>query len=196
MSDQQATEDEAIRASDSERAAIVERLKTAHDEGRLTLDEFTDRIAKARQAQTRGELQALVADLPVAATAGAPSGGSRAAGSATSGRAPETRITPLGGWKQRGRIRLDHDINVYSLIGGVDLDLTNAEFVTNEVAITTGSLLGGMDVTVPSNVRVEVEGITLLGGRDITTQQPSDPNAPVLRLRVFRLIGGTEVRTV
>jgi hypothetical protein len=197
MSDQQAAEnqagtagDDAIRASDRERAATVDRLKRTHDEGRLTLDEFTDRIAKTRQAQTRGELRALVADLPATATAS----GSRAGGQAASGRSPETRILPIGGWKQRGRIRLDHDIDVFSLIGGVDLDLTDAEFATDEVTVTSISLLGGADVTAPANVRVEVEGMSLLGGREIKTRQPSDPAAPVLRLRIWRLIGGVEVQ--
>jgi hypothetical protein len=198
MSDQQAAGnragtagDDAIRASDSERAVTVDRLKTAHDEGRLTLDEFTDRIAKTRQAQTRGELQALVADLP--APSATPSG-SRAGGQAASGQSPETRILPIGGWKQRGRIRLDHDIDVFSLIGGVDLDLTDAEFAADEVTVTSISLLGGADVTAPANVRVEVEGMSLLGGREIKTRQPSDPAAPVLRLRIWRLIGGVEVQ--
>lgn len=199
MSDQQAADnrsrasgDETVRASDSERAATVERLKTAHSEGRLTLDEFTDRIAKAREAQTRGDLQALVADLPAASAAA--SGGSRADEQTANARTPEWRITPIGGWKQRGRIRLDHDINVVSLIGGVDLDLTDAEFASNVVTLTSFSLLGGAVISAPPNVRVEVEGISLLGGREITAQQPVDPAAPVLRLRVFRLVGGIEVR--
>lgn len=199
MSDQQtaptpgdAANGDAIRASDSERAATVERLKRAHDEGRLTLDEFTDRITKAREARTRGSLEALVADLPAASTTGAD--GSGAGGQPPSGRRPETRLTPLGGWKQRGRMRLDHDINVFSFIGGLNLDLTEAEFAVEEVTITSGSLLGGAVITAPGNVRVEVEGISLLGGRDIRVAQPPDPNAPVLRLRVFRVIGGVEVR--
>lgn len=203
MSDEQTAGDQGgtthgdvIRASASERAATVDRLKAAHDEGRLTLDEFSDRIAKARDAQTRGELQALVADLPApAASTSARSGTDAGTGNQSYNvKSPEWRISPLGGWKQRGRWRLDRDINVVSLIGGVDIDLANAEFATNEVTVTSFSLLGGADITAPPNVRVEIEGISLLGGREITAVQPSDPGAPVFRLRAYRIIGGVEVR--
>jgi len=53
-----------IRASDSERAAAVERLRVAHDEGRLSLLEYDERLARAYQAVTYGDLADLFVDLP------------------------------------------------------------------------------------------------------------------------------------
>jgi hypothetical protein len=56
--------DESTRASDQERSAAVEKLQQAHVEGRLTSDEAAERIEAALRAKTRGDLTALLQDLP------------------------------------------------------------------------------------------------------------------------------------
>ncbi len=54
----------ALRASDSDREQLVDVLKVAFSEGRLTQDEYTARMEQAYTAKTYGELRALVGDLP------------------------------------------------------------------------------------------------------------------------------------
>jgi Domain of unknown function (DUF1707) len=53
-----------LRASDADRQAVVERLRRAHDEGRLDLSEFDDRARRAYAARTYSELGRLTSDLP------------------------------------------------------------------------------------------------------------------------------------
>ena len=53
-----------MRASDAERELTIERLQRAVGTGRLTVEEFDERAAKAYAARTRGELAALTRDLP------------------------------------------------------------------------------------------------------------------------------------
>jgi len=67
-----------LRAGDGDRQRVVERLRRAHGEGRLDLDEFDERITAAWAARTYGDLDALTADLPPepAVPAPAPSRGS------------------------------------------------------------------------------------------------------------------------
>ncbi|HEX4017815.1 MAG TPA: DUF1707 domain-containing protein [Frankiaceae bacterium] len=55
---------EPIRASDADREAVIERLSRAMAQGRLTTDEFEERVAKACEARTTAELTALIRDLP------------------------------------------------------------------------------------------------------------------------------------
>lgn len=55
---------DAIRASDAERDAIVEMLRTHAADGRLTMTEFEDRVTEALAARTRGELDPVLRDLP------------------------------------------------------------------------------------------------------------------------------------
>jgi len=53
-----------MRASDADRQAVADRLKVALDEGRLSLDEYDDRVQWAHAAKTYGELRGLLTDLP------------------------------------------------------------------------------------------------------------------------------------
>jgi uncharacterized protein DUF1707 len=58
-----------IRASDHDRQEVVDRLRSALEDGRLKMDEFGDRVGLAYQAVTYGDLAPLYADLPAAGSA-------------------------------------------------------------------------------------------------------------------------------
>ncbi|MFB9361456.1 DUF1707 SHOCT-like domain-containing protein [Actinoplanes nipponensis] len=58
------TDAETLRAADADRHKIADQLKSALDEGRLTLHEYDDRVRQAYAARTYAELLILVADLP------------------------------------------------------------------------------------------------------------------------------------
>ncbi len=62
-----------VRASDTERDAAIERLRESAAQGRLSLDELTERIEAASNAVMRSELVRVVSDLPTTAAAQAPS---------------------------------------------------------------------------------------------------------------------------
>ena len=53
-----------LRSSDIEREQVVALLRAALADGRLQIDEGAERIGLAYQAQTRGDLAVLHADLP------------------------------------------------------------------------------------------------------------------------------------
>ncbi|RSM49758.1 DUF1707 domain-containing protein [Actinoplanes sp. ATCC 53533] len=55
---------ETLRAADADRHKIADQLKASLDEGRLSLDEYDDRVRQAYAARTYAELLILVADLP------------------------------------------------------------------------------------------------------------------------------------
>jgi hypothetical protein len=57
-------EAETLRAADADRHKIADQLKASLDEGRLSLDEYDDRVRQAYAARTYAELLILVADLP------------------------------------------------------------------------------------------------------------------------------------
>jgi Domain of unknown function (DUF1707) len=56
--------DPRIRASDADRDRTAALLREHHAAGRLTADEFNERLDKAYAAKTLGELDELLADLP------------------------------------------------------------------------------------------------------------------------------------
>ncbi|RZU33841.1 DUF1707 SHOCT-like domain-containing protein [Blastococcus saxobsidens] len=56
-----------LRAADSDRAAVATTLGRAMSEGRLTVAEYDDRLARVYASRTYGELAELTADLPAVA---------------------------------------------------------------------------------------------------------------------------------
>lgn len=56
--------DDPIRASDVDRETVVATLREAYTAGRLTLDEFDERMAAAYASKTWGDLRQLTIDLP------------------------------------------------------------------------------------------------------------------------------------
>ena len=53
-----------MRASDADREAVADALRDAHAEGRLTLEEFEERLDATLAAKTIGELAVVTKDLP------------------------------------------------------------------------------------------------------------------------------------
>jgi predicted membrane protein len=98
----------------------------------------------------------------------------------------------MGGLDRRGSFELAPSITSITLLGGVDLDLTEATWPASEVTVTKVSLLGGCKVVVPAGVAVEVRGFSLFGGHDVRVA-PSPSAGRSLRVRAFGLLGGVRV---
>ena len=79
-----------MRASDRDRQQVVDRLRSALEDGRLTMDEYVNRMEAAYKAATYGALSPLCADLPASTPVVA--GTQTAAG----GTAPPAVFSPAG----------------------------------------------------------------------------------------------------
>lgn len=55
-----------LRAADADRSRVADALQRHYLEGRLTSEEFDERLGQALAARTHGELDALLRDLPSA----------------------------------------------------------------------------------------------------------------------------------
>jgi Domain of unknown function (DUF1707)/Cell wall-active antibiotics response 4TMS YvqF len=176
-----------IRASDAERDATLERLSAATGDGRLTLEEFSQRMDRATTAKTRAELDRLVTDLP------ADTGAAVSAVAERGPARPSWHISPIGGLSVSGPWRMERNVIVVSLIGGADLDLSQAQLAAPEVTLTKVSLLGGVSIAVPPGVRVDASGFSLIGGTSVAAGPEPGPGAPTVRIRAYSLLGGIRV---
>ena len=175
-----------LRVSDAEREATVLRLREAGGEGRLTLEELAERVERADAARTRGDLDALTADLPAATAQAMP---------LPDAPRKERRwvVAIMGGEQRKGRWRPSRRTNAIAVMGGVDIDLREAE-LADGAEILAIPIMGAVTVTVPEGVSVEMSGFALMGGNS----GPDDkvlplPNSPVVRVRAFSLMGGVVV---
>jgi Domain of unknown function (DUF1707)/Cell wall-active antibiotics response 4TMS YvqF len=164
-----------VRASDAERDATVERLRDAAGEGRLTLEELTDRIDAATTAVMRSDLDGLTADLPATPPAT---------------RAQPLEVHALSDVKRSGAWVVPADSRFRSWLGNIQLDLREARIADSEIRIHAWTLFGTVDVLVPEGVEVDVRARTRLG----TLRQESA--APVAGAPRVVLTGGTVFGTV
>ena len=59
-----AVSDQHLRASDAEREQVIEDLRQHAADGRLTMDEFEQRVSEALAAKTRADLEPALRELP------------------------------------------------------------------------------------------------------------------------------------
>jgi hypothetical protein len=170
-----------VRVSDAEREQVVVRLNAATSQGRLTLEEFSDRVSSALAARTRGDLDALVADLPIVGWF-----------DYQATPAPRPQIVPLGSLRRSGRWQLDRDSHLGTVVGSVKLDMRHAEFVAPVVDMHVQAVLGSVKIWIPHGVAVEVTGQSVLGSRSVAEDIPT-PGAPLLRLRIDTVVGSVKV---
>jgi hypothetical protein len=175
-----------ILASDAEREQASEVLREASVEGRLTLDEFSQRVEQALAARTRDELAAVTRDLPVVALG---------SGVAT-GRAPvRTSVAVMGTVERRGFWRVDAASAAISVMGTVKLDLRGTVIPAAVVTIDAVAFMGTIEVIVPFGVEVELEGMAIMGTKELKlTGPPPTPGAPVVRINAISIMGSVIVR--
>lgn len=180
-----------MRASDAEREAVVERLRQASVEGRLTFQELTERTEAAYTASTRAELALLTADLPDAAAGPVPAGHAPAA---PSGRKRRWYVAVMGDTRRRGTWRVDDAIGVAAVMGDVTLDLREAEVRSAVVDIVVTVVMGDVKIIVPDGVEVDLGGVIIMGDKKVKVE-PAAPsmNLPVIRVRVFGTMGDVKI---
>jgi hypothetical protein len=165
-----------LRASHADRDKVVEILRIAAGDGRLTADELDQRLEAALTARTYQELAALTADLPAAA-------GPRGAVAAQ----PKdlVRIECKGSNVQRaGSWVVPKAMEVSAVGASVKLDFTDA-VITEPVLRINASVRGASLVLVTKpGIEVDTDDVTLIGGSVSNKARPrATPDQPVL-LRV------------
>jgi class 3 adenylate cyclase len=179
----------ALRVADSDRDRTVALLREHVVAGRLTLDEFSDRAGRALGATTRGELEAVMADLPEASE---PS----STGTVTPRARRRWHIAVMSGHDTKGRWRIGDKTNAVAIMGGCDMDLRSAEIEGPEVVITAFAFWGGINVIVPEGFDVELVGFSFMGGRSLKLRDaPIIPGSPRIVVRGFAVMGGIDVRS-
>jgi hypothetical protein len=102
-----------------------------------------------------------------------------------------TSVALMGGLRASGRVRVEDRIVRVTTLGGMDLDLSEAEFTTPRVTIVKVSLIGGVELTVPADARVRVQGLSI-GGRNLEPAPPGAGGAEIV-VHNYGLLGGVKV---
>jgi len=189
-------DDGAVRVSDADRQAVVDRLSAATGDGLLSLDEFADHAGRAYSALTRAQLDGVTRELhlpvPVPVAAQEPAVPQQPAAK------PKRRwvVAVMSKEERKGRWRIGRRTTAVAFMGGVELDLRDALLDDDVIEITAWAVMGGVTVIVPEGIPVEFGGFMPMGGRTNRVKgAPTLPGAPVVRVQGYGMWGGVDVRT-
>ena len=181
------------------REHVIQQLCEHFAYDNLTAEALEERLDRAHQAATLDDLRSLVSDLPVVQhDAAAPAVGVRTFVSPAMGAHVSERqiiIGIMGGAEKKGVWTPAQQIYVVALMGGAHLDFREARFGPGVTEVIVFAIMGGAEIIVPPGVHVDVNGLALMGGfsQSGSAPLPTDPNAPVLRIGGFCMMGGVEV---
>lgn len=186
-----------VRASDRDREAVVDHLRAATSDGRLTLDEFAERVAVVLEARTYDELVPVTADLPVMAGPGTDLAVGR---TAEPGGGPRRRLVNVfGSARHAGPWEAAPEMTVVAVFGHCHVDLAACRLPpgVTSVDVRTFGMFAGVEVVVPAGAVVDAGGFSVFGGRHLRHDGPAHPEEPGLRVRVrsYGIFGGVLVRS-
>jgi len=184
-----------LRVSDSDREQAAEVLREAAAQGRISLDELDERLESAYAAKTYADLAAVTHDLPQSGRMPVPPVQGATQISRVGGTpGAKFSVAIMSGARRMGRWVVPRTYVSVAVMGGVELDLREAQFSEPVVTLHAYTVMGGIQITVPEDVDVDVSGLAFMGGFDHNASGPGVPGAPQVRVLGFALMGGVEVR--
>jgi hypothetical protein len=170
-----------VRASDADRDRTVEALAAASAEGRLTLEEYSQRSDAALTARTVTDLAGLTADLPAQQPADAVA-------------VPETLTAVLGNESRKGPWVVPAHMTLRSVLGDCHLEMQEAVISQKVTTIDATVRFGSVTIFVPDGIDVRMSGRAVLGAKSSELRGQPQPGAPVIVVRCDVLCGAVTVR--
>jgi hypothetical protein len=99
----------------------------------------------------------------------------------------------MSGATRKGPWVVPNQFTALAIMGGVDIDLTQARYAEPDVTITAVAIMGGIDITVPDDITVIVSGFGFMGAFEDSANVQGPPGAPIVRINGFALMAGVEV---
>jgi DUF1707 SHOCT-like domain len=134
-----------LRASHEDRDRVVDALRVAAGDGRLSAEELDARLERALSARTAGELSGLTADLPAMPAA------------------QEVLVIRqhAGRYVQQGRWLVPARIELHTQMCRVTLDFTHAVITSGVLRIDTDMVHGKLVIVSTPGIEINTDGLSL-----------------------------------
>ena len=157
-----------LRASHEDRDQVVEVLRVAAGDGRLTAEELDERLEAALTARTHAELAVLTRDLP--------------AGPGLAPAAPQDLVRidlRSGHTKREGRWLVPRQMQVRVTSGHARLDFTQAVISGRSLHIDADVRSGSLTLLTKPGVVVDTDDVAVRSGH-VKIRAPWGPDVPVI----------------
>jgi hypothetical protein len=174
---------------------VAEILRQAAGDGRLTLEELDERLDAVYAAKTYAELEPITNDLPDSGASHVPAPAPPADPARFGGQpGSATAVAIMGGFERKGDWVVPKEFNCVAFMGGGELDMREARFEEQTVKINIVAIMGGVEITVPDDANVRVQGIGIMGGFDHSSNGGGQPGGPTIVVTGVALMGGVEIK--
>ena len=175
-----------LRASHGDRDRVVELLRVAAGDGRLTAEELDGRLEAALTARTYGELAALTTDLPAILDS--------AAGAPVPAPKDLARIDCHdSSVKRDGRWLVPQRMEVRVIGGSVALDFTEAVIVQPSLLLDADVSAGRLTLVTKPGVVVDTDEVAAEGSY-LKVRPHRGPEVPIiLRIQVSGKVSGGHI---
>ena len=185
--------------SPAARERVVQDLADHFAQDRLTLPEYERRVELVYRATTADALRDLTRDLapiPPARVAPEASLSNRVDSSPPVTSVKRNFFALMSGVIRRGNWLVPATSRAVAFMGGISLDLREATLTAHVTDIYIFAMMGGVEIIVPPDVRLESDGFAIMGGFEDQLKEPAsrDPNAPLVRVHGLAIMGGVEAR--
>jgi hypothetical protein len=179
-----------VSNAERERAGLF--LQDALDQGMITIDEFGERSAIAAAARVRGELTAVLADLPAAVENGTVA---LTSAGPVAGERPLELNAGMGNVNQVGEWTVPSRIHARCSMGNVKIDFSHAACRHRDVWLHAECGWGNIKILVPRGWTVVVESMTVGSGRlSNKVTSPGVSTLPVLHVEGSVTAGNIRIR--
>jgi DUF1707 SHOCT-like domain len=178
-----------LRASHEDRDRVIEVLRVAAGDGRLTAEELDERVEVAFSARTYGELAALTSDLPADGQAITP-----ALASVAERAKDVVRLECRSGNVSRvGRWVVPRRIEARVTSGNVRLDFTEAVIAERAIQIEAEVRSGNLLIITKPGIVVDADDV-VIGSGNVKVREPWGTAVPVtLRISVSGRVGSGNI---
>ena len=162
-----------LRASHEDRDRVIELLRVAAGDGRLTAEELDERVEIAFSARTYGELAALTSDLPAGGQAIAPVPAAPAV--------PKDVVrleTRSGNLTRVGRWVVPRRIEARVTSGNIKLDFTDAAIAHRTIDIEADVRSGNLLIITKPGIAVDTDDVAIRSG-NVRVKAPWGSHVPV-----------------
>jgi DUF1707 SHOCT-like domain len=173
-----------LRASHEDRDRVVELLRVAAGDGRLTAEELDERLEAALTARTYNQLAALTKDLPAVPGPGGPP------------PAPKELVRidcHSGSAKRVGSWVVPQRMEVRVTSGSVTLDFTGAVITGPSLLIDAEVRSGALTLITKPGIVVDADDVAVRSGTVKVRPHPGSPVPDILRIQVSGNVGSGRI---
>ncbi len=178
-----------------ERNKVIEQLEHSYAQDLLDVDIYEQRLQVAVNTNSKRELQSLIEDLPDHVE-------NHKEDTSVSGislnhdivKDHDVAFVLMSGLSRKGLWYPPGRMEVVAIMGGVDLDYTEAKIPPGVSNIDIIALMGGVNIFVPEGVNIEVVGVPVFGGIDNHATNQIKAGAPTIKIKAVAIMGGIDIK--